>query len=59
MIREGESAKVASYFYLVPLATTLEAWVLFDEQLSVLALAGIAITVVGVYQTQRALTAKV
>lgn len=59
MIREGESAKVASYFYLVPLATTLEAWILFDEQLSVLALAGIAITVVGVYQTQRALTAKV
>jgi len=59
MIREGESAKVASYFYLVPLATTLEAWILFDEQLSALALAGIAITVVGVYQTQRALTAKV
>lgn len=59
MIREGESAKVASYFYLVPLATTLEAWILFDEQLSLLALAGIAITVVGVYQTQRALTAKV
>lgn len=58
MIREGESAKVASYFYLVPLATTVEAWVLFDEQLSLLALAGIAVTVAGVYQTQRAITAK-
>ncbi len=59
MIREGESAKVASYFYLVPMATTVEAWLLFDEQLSMLALAGIAVTVMGVYQTQRAITAKV
>ncbi len=59
MIREGESAKVASYFYLVPMATTVEAWMLFDEQLSMLALAGIAVTVMGVYQTQRAITAKV
>jgi len=58
MIREGESAKVASYFYLVPLATTLEAWILFDEQLSLMALAGIAVTVAGVYQTQRALSSK-
>lgn len=58
MIREGESAKVASYFYLVPMATTVEAWLLFDEQLSMLALAGIAVTVMGVYQTQRAITSK-
>lgn len=58
MIREGESAKVASYFYLVPMATTVEAWLLFDEQLSILALAGIAVTVMGVYQTQRAITSK-
>ncbi len=36
MIREGESAKVASYFYLVPPATALEAWYLFDERLSAL-----------------------
>lgn len=58
MIREGESAKVASYFYLVPMATTLEAWILFDEQLSLMALVGIAVTVAGVYQTQRALSSK-
>jgi drug/metabolite transporter (DMT)-like permease len=58
MIREGESAKVASYFYLVPMATTVEAWLLFNEQLSILALAGIAVTVMGVYQTQRAITSK-
>jgi len=57
MIREGESAKVASYFYLVPLATTLEAWLLFNEQLSLLALIGIAVTIMGVYQTQRSINA--
>ena len=54
MIREGESAKVASYFYLVPPATALEAWFLFDETLSSLTLVGVAITVCGVYLTQRA-----
>lgn len=49
MIREGESARVASYFYLVPPVTALQGWLLFDEQFTVLALAGIGITVVGVY----------
>lgn len=49
MIREGEVARVASYFYLVPPMTALEAWWLFDEQLSPLALAGMVLTVVGVY----------
>jgi drug/metabolite transporter (DMT)-like permease len=54
MIREGESAKVASYFYLVPPATALEAWYLFDERLSMLTLVGVAVTVLGVFLTQRA-----
>ncbi|WP_372739498.1 DMT family transporter [Neptunomonas sp.] len=49
MIREGESARVASYFYLVPPVTVVEAWLLFDEALGVLALLGIFITVLGVY----------
>jgi drug/metabolite transporter (DMT)-like permease len=49
MIREGESARVASYFYLVPQVTVLEGWLLFDEQLNLAAFIGIAITVVGVY----------
>ncbi len=49
MIRLGEVSRVASYFYLVPPLTAIEAWWLFDEQLSVLALAGIVTTVVGVY----------
>ncbi len=49
LIREGESAKVASYFYLVPPVTALEAWLLFDEELSVISLLGIGIVVLGVY----------
>ena len=49
MIKEGEAAKVASYFYLVPPVTSLEAWLLFDEQLSAGALFGMVITVLGVY----------
>jgi len=49
MIREGEAARVASYFYLVPPMATLEAWLLFDEQLSAIALVGVLIAVSGVY----------
>jgi drug/metabolite transporter (DMT)-like permease len=49
MIREGETAKVASYFYLVPPMAAAEAWVLFGESLSILSMAAIAVTVVGVY----------
>jgi len=49
MIREGESAKVASYFYLVPVVVSVEAWFLFDESLPLLAIAAIALTVLGVY----------
>lgn len=49
MIREGESARVASYFYLVPPVTALEAWLLFDEKLSALQVAAIGLTVFGVY----------
>lgn len=53
MIREGEASKVASYFYLVPPVTAIEAWLLFDEQLGVQALIGIAVTVTGVYLVLR------
>lgn len=49
MIREGESAKVASYFYLVPLATSIEAWLLFGESLPPIAIAAIGVTVLGVF----------
>ncbi len=53
MIREGEAARVASYFYLVPPVTALEGWLLFDERLNTLALIGIVITVMGVYLVVR------
>lgn len=49
MIREGEAAKVASYFYLVPPATSIEAWLLFDESLPLIAVVGIILTIAGVY----------
>lgn len=53
MIREGEASKVASYFYLVPPLTAIEAWFLFDETLNTLAISGIVITVFGVYLSTR------
>lgn len=49
MIREGEVSKVASYFYLVPPATVLQAYFLFDEKLGLTALFGCVLAVVGVY----------
>ena len=49
MIREGEAARVASYFYLVPPVTSFEAWLLFGEELRLLQLVAIGITVLGVY----------
>ena len=53
MIRLGEVAKVASYFYLVPPLTAIEAWWLFDEQLTAMTLLGVAVTVTGVYLALR------
>ncbi len=49
MIREGETAKVASYFYLVPPVASIEAWLLFDESLPLAAIIAIIVTVYGVY----------
>ncbi|MBI2236420.1 MAG: DMT family transporter [Magnetospirillum sp.] len=48
LIRLGEAAKVASLFYLVPPVTALMAFLLFDEALSPLALAGMAAAAAGV-----------
>lgn len=49
MIREGETAKVASYFYLVPAVASIEAWLLFGETLSLVSITAIVVTVFGVY----------
>lgn len=53
MIREGESAKVASYFYLVPAVVSVEAWFLFGEALPWIAVAAIGLTIFGVYLVVR------
>jgi len=48
MIRRGEMSKVASLFYLVPGVTAIIAWALFDERLTTLQIAGMALTTLGV-----------
>ena len=48
LIKKGEASRVASLFYLVPPVTALQAWLLFDEHLPWLGLAGMAITIIGV-----------
>jgi drug/metabolite transporter (DMT)-like permease len=48
MIREGEVAKVASLFYLVPAVTAIMTWVLFDERLTPLQVGGMVVTGLGV-----------
>ena len=48
MIRYGEVSRVASFFYLVPPVTAITAFLLFDERLGLLALAGLGVAVAGV-----------
>lgn len=48
LIRKGAASQVASLFYLVPPVTALEAYILFDERLGLLALFGGALAVTGV-----------
>jgi drug/metabolite transporter (DMT)-like permease len=48
MLRQSHAAKVASLFYLTPPTAAVMAYYLFDERLTILALAGTAVTVFGV-----------
>ncbi|MFT6914935.1 MAG: drug/metabolite transporter (DMT)-like permease [Motiliproteus sp.] len=48
LIRRGAASQVASLFYLVPPVTALEAYLLFDERLGLLAMLGGALTVLAV-----------
>ena len=48
LIKSGATSNVASLFYLVPPATAVEAWLLFDEKLGYLAIAGMVVAVIGV-----------
>jgi len=48
MIRWGEVARVASFFYMVPPVTALVAWAMFGERMGLVALAGMGVAVAGV-----------
>ncbi|MDI6028172.1 DMT family transporter [Corticibacterium sp. UT-5YL-CI-8] len=48
LIRQGSASKVASLFYLVPAVTAVIAWGLFDETLTALQVAGMALATFGV-----------
>lgn len=48
LIRKGEASRVSSLMYLVPPTTAIMAWILFDEQLTQVATAGIVLAAVGV-----------
>lgn len=53
LIRHGAVSKAATLIYLIPPLVAIEAWVLFGEQLSPLAILGMLITVIGVYLVNR------
>ncbi len=53
MMRDGAMTEVASLFYLVPAVTALMAFALFGERLSPLQLAGMAVTMLGVWLATR------
>lgn len=47
LLQRGEATTIATYFYLVPVVTTLMAWILFSEPLTGAILIGMGITVLG------------
>jgi len=49
MIKQGDAAKVSTYFYLVPPMTAIEAWFLFDETLSLVMLLGMLLCAISVF----------
>lgn len=49
LLNTASAASVSSLFYLVPPATAIEAYFLFDEKLNTQSLLGIAITAIGVW----------
>jgi len=48
LIQRGAAASVTSLMYLVPPTTAVMAWILFNEPITLVTLAGIAVTAVGV-----------
>jgi drug/metabolite transporter (DMT)-like permease len=54
LIQRGAATRVTSLMYLVPPCTALMGWLLFDEALGWLVMAGLALTAVGVWLAVRA-----
>jgi drug/metabolite transporter (DMT)-like permease len=48
LIRHGAASRVSSLFYLVPPATAVEAWLLFDQKFGPVAIAGMVVAALGV-----------
>ena len=48
LLRRNQATRVTSLFYLTPPAAAVMAWAMFDETLTFVALAGMAVTVAGV-----------
>jgi drug/metabolite transporter (DMT)-like permease len=53
MLRHGQVTKVSSTMYIVPSVTALMAWIGFGETLAALSVAGMAVTLLGVYLVVR------
>lgn len=49
MLRHGQATAVTSTMYLVPSVTALMAWLMFGETLTMMAVAGMAVSLLGVY----------
>jgi drug/metabolite transporter (DMT)-like permease len=48
LLNKGSAAKVSSLLYLVPPMAVVQAFILFDEKVSVVGIIGIAMTAMGV-----------
>lgn len=53
LIRRGAATRVASLMYLTPAVTAVMAWILFDEALTGIMAAGMALTAIGVASMMR------
>ena len=53
LIGQGEAGRVATLFYLVPPVVALEAWILFEEELSLILIVGILLCIAGVALVMR------
>lgn len=53
LVRRGDVTRVTSLMLLVPPATALQAWFLFEERLTIVQIAGFAVTLIGVVIVQR------